>query len=95
MIRLFFEYLLPLVTPFLVYFGWVWVAARHAEKTGGQAPDWRQGPWLWLGSAGLALLMALLVAGALTGGHPAGGIYHPPMLGPDGKIVPGHVERPQ
>ncbi|MEK7820311.1 MAG: hypothetical protein AAB543_04305 [Pseudomonadota bacterium] len=95
MIRILFEYILPLIAPFLVYFGWVWVAARTAEKTGGAAPDWRQGPWLWLGGAGIVLLMAALVATAWLGGEPTGGIYHPPTLDKDGRIVPGHFERPK
>ena len=95
MIRVFFEYVLPLIAPFLVYFGWAWIAVRNAEKTGAAAPDWRRGPWVWLAGAGLVLFMAALVATALTGGEPAGGEYHPPVLGPDGKIVPGHVERPR
>ena len=27
MIRILFEYILPLIAPFLVYFGWIWFAA--------------------------------------------------------------------
>lgn len=93
MIRILFEFILPLVAPFIVYFGWVWFAARRAETRGAAAPDWRQGPWYWLAAAGLVLVVVVLVATALTGGEKPGGIYYPPALGPDGKVVPGHFKR--
>ncbi|MBM3565828.1 MAG: hypothetical protein FJX42_06935 [Alphaproteobacteria bacterium] len=93
MIRIFFEYVLPLIAPFLFYFGWVWMAARRAEETGGAAPDWRKGPWIGLGAAGLVLLMIALVATAWLGGEPAGGVYRAPALDKDGRIVPGYFER--
>ncbi|MEK7245449.1 MAG: hypothetical protein AAB223_05470 [Pseudomonadota bacterium] len=93
MIRILFEYLLPLIAPFVVYFGWVWFAARHAAEQGKSAPDWRQGPWYWLAAAGLVLFAGALVATALTGGEPPGGVYRPPALGKDGRVIPGHIER--
>ena len=94
MIRILFEYILPLIAPFVIYFGWIWYAVHKAEKTGTAAPDWRQGPWYWLASAGVVLFVAALVATALTGGEEPGGIYHPPRLGEDGRVIPGHFERP-
>jgi len=93
MIRVLFEYILPLIAPFLVYFGWIWFAAQRAAKEGKAAPDWRRGPWYWLAAAGLTLFVAALVLTALTGGEKPGGVYHPPALGPDGKVIPGHIER--
>jgi hypothetical protein len=93
MIRILFEYILPLIAPFLVYFGWVWFAARRAAAEGKSAPDWRQGPWYWLAAVGLVLFVGALVLTALTGGEPPGGVYHPPVLGKDGKVIPGHIER--
>lgn len=93
MIRILLEYILPLIAPFVVYFGWVWFAARRAAKAGTATPDWRQGPWFWLASAGLVFFVAALVVTALTGGEEPGGVYHPPVLGKDGRVIPGHFER--
>ena len=93
MIRILFEYILPLIAPFVVYFGWGWFAARRAAEAGTAAPDWRQGPWYWLAAAGLVLFVGALVATALTGGEQPGGVYRPPALGQDGRVIPGHIER--
>lgn len=89
MMRILFEYVLPLIAPFVVYFGWAWISAKRAAAVGKQAPDWREGPWFWLTVVGIVLLIAAMIWTALMGGV-APGEYHPPVY-KDGQIVPGHV----
>lgn len=89
MTRILFEYVLPLLAPFVVYFGWAWIAAKRAAAAGKEAPDWREGPWFWLAVVGIVLVIAGLIWTALVGGQ-APGVYHPPVY-KDGKVVPGYV----
>jgi hypothetical protein len=84
MIRVVLEYVLPVLAPFAVYFGWMWLVERRA--------DWREAPWFWLVAASIALLVATLAYVALSSGEKPNGVYHPPVL-KDGKVVPGHIER--
>jgi hypothetical protein len=94
MIRILLEFLLPLVLPTLVYAGWMALEKRRAERLGkGEAPSWREAPWVWLSLAGVVLAALLLFGLALmrdTGN--AKGQYVPPRMEKDGRIVPGHVE---
>jgi hypothetical protein len=86
MLRLFLQYVLPLLLPFLAYV----VYARLARKT--RVLD--DAPWLGLAAAGVALLTVSLVSwGLLTGADP-GETYVPARI-EDGRLVPGTtVERP-
>jgi Family of unknown function (DUF6111) len=86
MLRLFLQYVLPLLLPFLAYL----VYARLARKTG----ILDGAPWLGLAAAGVALLAVSLVSwGLLTGADP-GERYVPARI-EDGRLVPGTtVDRP-
>src|SRR3546814_10146010 len=70
--------LLPLVTPFVLYFAWSWYARRSGliKETAGEegvpAP-----PWTWLAVAGIGLAAAVLVLTILLGIDGEGGTYYP------------------
>ncbi len=69
--RILLYYVLPILLPFIVYGVWLVLARRKAQSasTAGTAPPgWRDAPWTWLLIAGLGLMIAGLVALALTGG---------------------------
>jgi len=104
MIRILLEYIVPVLAPFAVYFGWMWFTNRRAAVGQAKAGDSGEGaetratapsevPWFWLSAASLVLLTATLVATALTTGEKPNGVYHPPVY-KDGKVIPGHIERP-
>lgn len=59
----------------------------------GQEIDWRDAPWLMLALAGVALLSAVLLIGALSHRSGPPERYVPPRL-EDGRIVPGEL-RPE
>jgi Family of unknown function (DUF6111) len=82
--RLFLQYVLPLLLPFLLYA--TYVALAH-----GRMPNWlalNEREWVMLGGTGLALLMISLVTWSLLSGSPPDETYIPPHL-EDGRIVPG------
>jgi Family of unknown function (DUF6111) len=82
--RLFLQYLLPLLLPFLIY-------AAYVALAQGRMPRWLDlgaTEWAMLGGAGLALLMISLVTWSLLSGSPPDEAYVPPHL-EDGRIVPG------
>jgi hypothetical protein len=84
--RLFLQYVLPLLLPFLIYAAYVAVAK-------GRTPRWLdldEKEWLVLGGTGLALLMISLVTWSLLSGSPPDETYIPPHL-EDGEIVPGRT----
>jgi hypothetical protein len=82
--RQFFQIVVPLLLPTLLYFLYLKLARRRAG--GGNAPP--EVPWAWLGIAGAALVAVTLGAAALIGGAPPGSHYEPAKV-IDGKIVPG------
>ncbi len=91
MTRILLQYLLPLLLPAAAYFGWVWLARRTGKgQTDGLTPL-QEGPWFWLVTAGLALMVAGLVFTALTGQGQMEGTYEPPRL-EGGRVVPGTVK---
>jgi len=93
--RVLIEILLPLVLPTVLYFMWLSAERRRQEKLGaGEALEWADAPWIWLGAIGLLLATMVAVALALIGGEPTIGQYVPPQI-IDGRIVPGHVEPPK
>ena len=95
MLRALLEYILPLVLPTMVYFvlrGWI--AARAAKGQPVEKPAWWDAPWPWLLAAGIALLLATLVALSLLSGADPGASYRPPELR-DGEIRPGGFEEPK
>ena len=85
--RQFFEIVLPLILPTVIYIGYMLLARPHP---GSNVPalDW---PWLWLGVAGVALLILTLVAIALFGGAAPSARYQPAKV-INGEIKPGHFE---
>ena len=92
MARIFFQILLPIALPTILYLLWVAAERRRQERLGsGEAPQWQDAPWLWLGALGVFLAAIMAAALALLGGATTEGRYVPPQV-IDGKIVPGHVE---
>jgi hypothetical protein len=82
--RLFLQYLLPLLLPFLIY-------AAYVALAQGRMPRWLDlgaREWVMLGGTGLTLLMISLVTWSLLSGSPPDETYIPPHL-EDGRIVPG------
>lgn len=82
--RILLQYVLPLVLPAAIYFGWVLIAK-------GKKISLRDGPWFGLIVAGFALMASVLVYTALTGGSEPGGTYYPSYV-EDGKVVPGEFK---
>lgn len=92
MIRILIEYLLPILLPFAVYFGWRAFAVQRAEQRGEEPPDFTKGTLFYLTIIAFCLLVASLAYTALTTGTPPGkGVYHPPRMEGD-RIIPGHFE---
>jgi hypothetical protein len=82
--RLFLQYVLPLLLPFLIY-------AAYVALAQGRMPRWLDlgaREWVMLGGTGLALLMISLVTWSLLSGSPPDEAYVPPHL-EDGRVVPG------
>ena len=69
--RILLYYVLPIALPFIVYGIWLALArlkAQSASTAGAAAATWRDAPLTWLLIAGIGLMIAGLVALALTGG---------------------------
>lgn len=82
------KYAIPLLLPFVLYFLWAFLERRRTAAGGGRTKD---APWMWLTTAGLALLVVSLFATGLLSGSEPGGAYVPPHV-EDGRVVPGRVE---
>ena len=54
----------------------------------------RRHPWVRLTVAGLSLVALSFLVWGLTEGEPTSGVYVAPHL-ENGKVVPGHVEKPR
>ncbi len=91
MSRLLLQYLLPLLLPAAVYIGWVWLANRTGKGRADGSMGLQEGPWFWLVTAGLALMVAGLVFTALMGQGQIEGTYEPPRF-EGGRVVPGTVK---
>jgi heme A synthase len=92
--RVALEFLIAVLLPAAVYFLWLAHEQRRIKRLGeGEPPRWQDAPWLWLASAGIALMVVVAVASALFGGDQAGPGYVPPRA-VNGEIIPGHVEPP-
>ena len=93
MARFLVQIVLPLLLPFAIYAAWLAVEQRRLERLGrGERPGWGEAPWIWLVSLGVLLALAASLGAALFGGESPDGVYVPPRVGPDGRVVPGHVE---
>lgn len=91
MFRIFFAYVLPLTTPAVLYFLWLWWRRRHqgpeAETNGNQNV-----PWVVLIGTGLSLLVATLLALTIGSGGDLDSKYVPPSF-EGGKIKPGEFRK--
>ena len=84
MLRILLQYLLPLLLPFLLWFGYV-------ALTRGRSMDWlERAPWVPLGAAGVVLLAISLVTWSVMTGAPREEVYLPPRF-EDGRVVPGRT----
>lgn len=90
MIRIFILYILPILLPSLMYFGWIAFVHKNEGEAPGKSDMLREGPWFRLIFAGLGLMMIGLVLSAIMGGMSPEGQYQPPYT-KDGKIVPGRM----
>ncbi|HLJ21354.1 MAG TPA: DUF6111 family protein [Stellaceae bacterium] len=90
MIRVFLTVILPLLLPTALYL--LWAVTMRRAGAAGLAETLRSLPWPWLGAAGIALLVGVLVLLAFGFGRSADTAHYVPPHTIDGKIVPGHVE---
>ena len=88
MLRVFLTIVVPLVLPTVIYLAWM-QALQSAPRDG--LARWSALPWLWLGAAGVILLVAVLLVVTVGFGTSQSGVYVPPRW-ENGHIVPGHVE---
>jgi hypothetical protein len=93
MIRVLFEYLLPLILPTALYALWIARQRRQASAAGTPVPGWQDGPWFWLALGGIGLCAAVFVTSALVEGYRPGAQYTPAQI-ENGKIVPGQFNDP-
>lgn len=91
MLRIFFEYLLPLVLPTMVYALWLRQERKRAAAAGTEVPRWQEGPWFWLALAGIVLSVAAFVVTAIFWGHEPGASYTPAEI-KNGQVVPGQFK---
>jgi hypothetical protein len=90
MVRVLFQYLLPIVLPTAIYVLWM-VHRRRRAAAGTAALTWQQGPWFWLILGGIAMSAASFVFGALLAGHSPGGKYVPAEV-KNGRVIPGQIK---
>ena len=83
--RQFFEIVLPLILPTVIYIGYLWVLRPR------QGTSFPELPWVWLIGAGVLLLAVTFLALTLFGGADPTQRYLPPKV-VNGQIVPGHYE---
>ena len=87
MLRILFQYLLPLLLPFLLYLSYVALSR-------GRTPGWlADAPWAALTAAGVALMVVGLVTWTLTTGGDPGERYVPARI-EDGRVIPGTTVDP-
>jgi hypothetical protein len=89
--RVFLQYILPLLLPSLLYILWVVLARRRTASSGGTVSVLQVGPWFWLILTGIGLAACGLIASALLFGGDPKGTYMPPHL-ENGRVVPGRVQ---
>ncbi len=88
MLRVFLQFILPLIFPTAIYLVWAWFEQRRRQ---GQVEEGKETPWIWLIGAGFALSIISLLVWGLTQGSDPGTTYTAPRL-EGGKIVPGEFK---
>lgn len=92
MTRIILTYLVPFLLPLAGYTAWIWYRSFYAERHGGEAPKFEQGPWPLMLFLGALLSLGVLSYSALNTGSPPDEIYVPPHL-ENGQVVPGRTEK--
>jgi type VI protein secretion system component VasK len=87
LLRLFLERGLLVALPFAVWFVWREIARRTGRPMGST-------PWPWLLAFGVVLMGFSLIVTALFREDTRGETYVPPHSLPDGRVAPGHFEKP-
>ena len=87
MLRVLLTIVLPLLLPTVLYL--LWVATLRPARQSGMAP-WTALPWVWLASAGIALLAIVLFVVTVHFGARQEGVYVPPRWQNDGDEDPSH-----
>jgi hypothetical protein len=88
MSRFLFQYLLPLLLPFLIYLAWVALSR-------GRRPGWLDDtPWVPLAMTGVGLLAISLISWSLLTGSDPSARYQPPRF-EDGRVVPAEAVEPE
>ena len=72
MSRILLQYVLPLLLPTLVFFGWLGLTRKAGETRPRPWPELQGGPWYWLVIAGFVLMAAGLAYLGLSHGGPPG-----------------------
>lgn len=95
MIRQILTIILPLVAPTILYLIWVKIRAKKQEAMaeGQPVPEWQKLPWPWLAGIGAVLTVITLLFTGLQADLSEKGKYIPPHM-EDGRLVPGHFEKP-
>lgn len=85
--RIFLQYIVPLVFPAALYIIWT---LYHKKRDPESVYHGRPVPWVRLLGVGVVLAAISLVIFQRVGNFEAGGTYVPPKV-VDGQVVPGHV----
>ncbi|WP_035691097.1 DUF6111 family protein [Azospirillum halopraeferens] len=88
--RAFLTFVLPLLLPTVLFVAWLAWRARN----GGPPLDLSRLPWPWLAGSGVALLVLVLGAWALSGGAPPGTAYVPARM-EGGRVIGGEAVDPR
>jgi hypothetical protein len=91
MIRILATYVIPFLLPLAGYALWIWYRTRYAERHGGEAPKFEQGPWPLMLFLGAVLTLAILGVTAMRQGGSPDATYVPPRM-ENGQIIPGRLE---
>ena len=91
MSRILLQYVLPLLLPTLIFFGWLALTRKAGETRAETMARLQGGPWYWLVIAGFVLMAAGLAYLGLSHGGPPGSFYVPPHV-EDGRVIPGHMK---
>jgi hypothetical protein len=84
MLRILIDYVLPLLLPSVLWFGWLlWAKPKGGDRVAV--------PWVWLAAAGVVLALVVTWGGWLRVGVHAGK-YHPANIDAAGHLQPGRID---